>query len=179
LQPLTTEAEINPVVRHLFRQLYGMDLPQSIDLSETTLTAFYQELSGTITASEPGVTLNLIDRPRVEVIHDLAQRRLERHRRSARLSGKGVKTFLGVDYSYDRINFHPLGLALFQARVRPSPTRLRATVRAKSAPRSHLRQPEGGGLLLADDGEPRCQIHSHEGDEGSDANRFEWDFDLC
>jgi hypothetical protein len=36
--PMTSEAEINPVLRHQLRQLYGLELPETIDLAETPLT---------------------------------------------------------------------------------------------------------------------------------------------
>src|SRR6185503_15734712 len=45
LTPTTTEAEINPVLRHQLRQLYGLELPETIDLAETPLTTLHAELT--------------------------------------------------------------------------------------------------------------------------------------
>jgi len=102
LQPLGTEAEVNPVVRHLFAQLHGIALPETIDLSEVRLDVLYEDLAARIAASEPGVTLRKVDRPRIDLIHDLARRRLDRYRRSARLAGRGVEVCLSGAV-------HPLG----------------------------------------------------------------------
>jgi predicted DNA-binding WGR domain protein len=174
LQPLTSEAEINPVVRHLFKQLHGIDLPATIDLAETTLDAFYEDLAARIGASESGVTLRKVDRPRIELIHDQAQRRLDRFRRSARLSGRGIRSFLDLDYSYDAGNFHPLGLAIFRAKVRPGPTRLREIVQDKPAPRSYMTAPSPADSPVS---AKEKQFYSLR--EEADDNPYNWDFDLC
>ena len=174
LQPLTTEAELNPVVRHLFRQLYGLELPATIDLAETTLDQLYEDLAGRITASEPGITLNKVDRPRIDLIHAQAKRRLAHYQRSARLSGRGIRSFMDVDYSYNPVNFHPLGLAIFRAKVRPSPTNLREIVQQSPTPRSYAVAP-------AEDETPASaktkQFYALR--EQADDNPYNWEFDLC
>lgn len=171
VQPLSSEAEINPVVRHLFKQVYDLDLPATIDLAETTLDAFYDRLAAQITASDPGVTLNKIDRPRIDLIHDLARRRLDRYRRNARLAGAGVRSFMQVDYSYDPANFHPLGLALFRARIRPSATHLREIIQENPTPRNFMVEPE------APVAEKSRQFYALRAE--GDGNPYTWDFDLC
>jgi predicted DNA-binding WGR domain protein len=175
LQPLGTEAEVNPVVRHLFKQLHGIDLPASLDLSETTVDALFEDLAARIAASEPGVTLRKVDRPRIDLIHDLARRRLDRYRKSARLSGRGIRSFLDVDYSYDPANFHPLGLALFRARVRPRPTHLREILQERPAPRSWAAPPDADADVPASAREK--QFYALR--EATDDNPYHWDFDLC
>ncbi|WP_242342062.1 AAA domain-containing protein [Anaeromyxobacter terrae] len=174
LQPLGTEAEVNPVVRHLFRQLHGIELPASLDLAETSLDALFEDLAAKIAASEPGVTLRKVDRPRIDLIHDLAQRRLDRYRRSARLSGRSVRSFLDVDYSYDAANFHPLGLALFRARVKPRPTHLRAILEERPAPRSWAAPPAEEHAPVASREKRFYALR-----EATDDNPYHWDFDLC
>jgi len=174
LQPLSTEAEVNPVVRHLFSQLHGIDLPATIDLAETGLDALFADLTRGIAATEPGVTLRQVDRPRIDLIRDLAQRRLDRHRRTARLSGRGIRSFLDVDYSYDPANFHPLGLALFRARVRPEPTHLKEILQEQPAPRSWAAPPEAEPPPMAS---RERQFYSLR--EAADDNPYHWDFDLC
>ncbi len=174
LQPLGTEAEVNPVVRHLFAQLYGIALPETIDLSEGSLDALYEELAARIAVSEPGVTLRKIQRPRIDLIHDLARRRLDRYRRSARLAGRGIRSFLEVDYSYDPANFHPLGLALFRARVRARPTHLREILQERPAPRSWAAPPAPEEQAVA-----TREASFYALREASDDNPYHWDFDLC
>lgn len=173
LQPLGTEAEVNPVVRHLFRQLHGIELPASIDLAETTLDALFEDLTAKIGASEPGVTLRKVDRPRIDLIHDLARRRLDRYRRTTRLSGRSVRSFLDLDYSYDPANFHPLGLALFRARVKPRPTHLKTILEERPAPRSWA-APPGPDVPVATREKRFYALR-----EATDDNPYHWDFDLC
>ena len=173
LQPLTTEAQLNPVVRHLFKQLYDIELPATIDLSETTVEQLYEDLAGKIAASEPGITLSKVDRPRIELIHDLARRRLDRYRRTARVSGRGIRSFLDVDYSYDPANFHPLGLGIFRAKVRHSPTHLREIIQDRPLPRQYMVAPTDDVPVA----EKAKQFYAPR--EGADDNPYHWDFDLC
>jgi hypothetical protein len=173
LQPIGSEAEVNPVVRHLFAQLHGIQLPETIDLSETPLDRLYEDLAARIAASEPGVTLRKVDRPRIDLIHDQAQRRLDRYRRSARLAGRGIRSYLDLDYSYDPANFHPLGLALFRARVRPRATHLREIVQERPAPRSWAAPP------AAEVPGSARESSFYALRETTDDNPYNWDFDLC
>ena len=177
LKPLTSEAEVNPALRHHLHQLYGLNLPERIDLSATTLDAFHALLAEQIRASEPGVTLNKQDRPQIELIHERAQQRLEQFRRRQRLSQRGTRRFESFDYSYDRDRFRPLGVQLFHGRVKPArspfapaggnppaprqpyivePTVPAAAARTEKEQRTYtVREPQGGG------------------------NPYLWDFDLC
>ena len=83
LEAVSTEAEVNPVIRHQFKQLYDIDLPEVIDLAATNVNQFFDYLAQKIVASEPAVTLNKVDRPRIELIHDKARRKLDQYRRGA------------------------------------------------------------------------------------------------
>ena len=176
LQPLGTEAEVNPVVRHLFAQFHGMELPASIDLSETTVDAFHQELAARIAASEPGITLRKVDRPRVDVVHELAQRRVDRYLRT-QVAGRGTRTFLGVPYSYDPANFQPLGLAFFRTRVKTRALALREAVEEGLSPRSWAAPPPAPARAAAGEepGEKRVFALREAGDD----NPYHWDLDLC
>jgi hypothetical protein len=81
LDPTTSEAEVNPALRHHLKELYGLSLPEVVDLKETTLEEFYAALKAQVQASEPGVTLNLIDRPQIELICARARQRVDQYRR--------------------------------------------------------------------------------------------------
>ena len=136
LEAVSSEAEVNPVIRHQFKQLYDIDLPEVIDLAATNLDQFFEYLAQKIAASEPAVTLNKVDRPRIELIHDKARRKLDQYRRRARLAGRGIRSFQDLDYSYDQANYHPLGITLFSAKIRPPATHLRTVIEEKPRPRS-------------------------------------------
>lgn len=166
-----SEAEVNPVVRYLFRQLYGIDLPESVDLTSTTVDEFHEELSAKIGASDRGVTLQRIDRPRIDVIFDKARRRLEQYRRRMRVSGRGVKSFLDLDYSYDAANYHPLGLRLFNEVVRPATTHLRDVISTGPPRPRYAVEPAGGAVVEAQ----RSFYALREREQ----NPFVWEFDRC
>ena len=56
LDPTSSEAEVNPALRHHLKELYNLSLPEFVDLKETSLDQFYNALKAQIQASEPGVT---------------------------------------------------------------------------------------------------------------------------
>src|SRR6185369_459567 len=88
LDPTTSEAEVNPALRHHLKQLYNLDLPASIDLRETSLDQFHEMLRAQIQASEPGVTLNKVDRPQIELIHERARQRVEQYKRRLKVKAR-------------------------------------------------------------------------------------------
>lgn len=171
LEPLGTEAEINPVLRFYLKQLYAVDLPEFVDLAQSSLDELHAYLAGNVVASEPGITVEKIDKPRINLIHAKAQRRLEQYRRRVRLSGRGVRSFLDIDYSYDPHNYHPLGLRLFQTRIAPAEPRLRTIVDETPRPRTHIVP-----ATESPSDEKDRQLYSQVDEE---TNPFRWEFDLC
>ena len=172
LEVVESEAEINPVVRHQFKQLYDIDLPEHIDLTKSTIDDFFAYLAQCIESSDVSVTLKKVDRPRISLIHDQAKRRLDQYRRRARLAGRGIRRFLDLEYSYDPANYHPLGIKLFSARVRTPENKLRAILEEKPRPRSYMNTPEEAGESVKE----RSFFSIHEGGED---NPYTWTFDLC
>jgi len=167
LQTHGSEAEVNPALRHHLKQLYDIDLPATIDLRETTLTAFHQTLTRLIHATEPGVTLDLADKPRIQLIHQSAKQRLDQYRRRMARQGRKVSHGGRIDYSYDREDFRPLGLQMFQKLVIPSPLPLRDLAGAPPRPRTPFMvgaATERQMFTLADD---------------SQGNPYSWEVDLC
>src|SRR5262249_16082952 len=138
LEAETSDAEINPILRHYLKQLYEIDLPEQIDLSTPPLETLHHYLAAKILASEPAVTVAKICRPRIQLIQARAQRRLDQYRRRVRLSGRGIRSYLDLDYSYDPENYHPLGLRLFQTRIRPPETQLQFILTEKPRPRTFM-----------------------------------------
>jgi predicted DNA-binding WGR domain protein len=177
LDPTTSEAEVNPALRHHLKILYDLDLPESIDLRETTLDAFHEMLRTRIQASEPGVMLNKVDRPQIELIHERARQRLDQYKRRIKSARQPVRNVTPLDYSYDRENFRPLGLKLFQEKVRPAPAPLRNVAGAPPAPRLP-------NIVQTDDKPADSNVLETERQmfalrEGDGRNPYSWDFDLC
>jgi hypothetical protein len=184
LQPLSDDAEVNPVIRHQFRQLFGITLPERIDLNESSPEKLWRFLEDQIRCTEPGVTLELVDKPRIEILHDKARRRLEQYRRKARVAGRGVRRFLDLDYSYDPANYHPLGLKLFSARVKPVDVHLHDILNTKppvrSAPPDQNAKGGVAGNSIIDSPaviEKDRSFYNFKGRSGD--NPYHWEFDLC
>lgn len=177
LDPTSSEAEVNPALRHHLKELYNLNLPEFVDLKETSLEQVYEALKAQIQASEPGVTFNKIDRPQIELIHEKARQRVDQYRRRMKLQARKARVTKRADYSYDRENLKPLGLQLFLEKVRPTPMPLRDVAGAPPQPRlPHIVDPtapvEPGKVL-----ETERQMFALR--EGDNQNPYSWDFDLC
>lgn len=151
LKVVDDQAEVNPVIRHLFRQLYDIDLPAQVAADAAGITAFYESLRERIQQSDKSVELARIDRPRIELIHEQAKRRLAQFQRRARRSGRGVRQFRDLNYSYDRISYQPLGLQIFENYIVPAKTRLESIVTDQTPHKRHFTPDEGSGDQPAND----------------------------
>jgi predicted DNA-binding WGR domain protein len=177
LDPAASEAEVNPALRHHLKELYGLSLPEFVDLKETSLDQFCDALRTQIQASEPGVTLNKIDRPQIELIHEKARQRVDQYRQRMKLQARAARVARKPDYSYDRENLKPLGLQLFLEKVQPTPMPLREVAGAPPLPRlPHIvdaNAPVETEKVL----EIERQMFALR--EGDNQNPYSWDFDLC
>ena len=189
LEALSSDAEVNPVVRHQFRQLYNIALPETVDLSVGGLQSLFALLTARIQASEPAVEIACIDRPRIDLIHEKAQRRLDQYRRNARVSGRGVRSFLNLDYSYDPVNFHPLGIKLFAAKIRTPCSHLRELLEVKPRPRTFAvpdasappdsTAPGGDSPTTPEPADDEVERSFYQLRDSSEGNPYLWNFDLC
>lgn len=172
LEPQGTEVEINPALRHHLKQLYNLDLPEAIDLRETSLRDLHAKLSGMIQSTEPGVTLSLTDKPKIQLIHQRARQRLDQYRR--RMAQRGRKARVSrerVDYSYDREDFRPLGLQLFQKKILPAPLPLRELAGLPPMARIPFMVPPQAEEVV--DHKMFALVEEAEG------NPYAWEFDVC
>ena len=174
LETLSTDAEINPVLRYYLKQLYDIDLPEALDLTATTLAAFHEFLAAKVQLSEPAITVEKIDRPRIQLIRAKAQRRLDQYIQRTRLSGRGIRSFKDLDYSYDKDNFHPLGLRLFQTKIQHTPTNLQTVIQQTPRRRSYM---ISEGAAAPPEAEQERTLYSLN--EPDESNPYLWEFDLC
>jgi len=166
LQATDTEAEFNPALRHHLRQLHDIRLPETIDLSEVSIEQLHAELQAQIHTSEPGVELRLHTKPSIKLIHQKAVQRLQQFQR--RRGRDQRRASVGrPDFSYDREDYRPLGLALFEQQVKPSPLPLRGAVGGRSQ--------AGPVHMVAPTNEVENLTFSLPEDDG---HKFAWDFDL-
>ncbi len=178
LEPIGHLAEVNPALRYQLKQLYDLDLPEAIDLSETTLETFCDLLRKKIKASEPAVELKKIDQPQIDLVMEKARKRLDRFLQRRRISNRTAKSYENIDYSYSKNSFQPLGLQLFLKKIKPAILPLEHLVSDKPV----LRQPgitEAGSAETPLPKEAVKKRESYRLREGSSENPYVWDFDLC
>lgn len=179
LTAMESTAEVNPVIRHLFRQLYDIDLPEQVTPDQNGIKEFHEQLRQKIQASDSAVELSRIEKPRIELIHEKARRRLDQFRRRAALSGRGIRCFHDLDYSYDSINYHPLGARIFESLIKPAATHLEDIVTTNPAQRKFMTESQDDGHDSASDSgvvEAQQQFYSLQQDSD---NPWHWEFDLC
>lgn len=157
-----TVAQVNPALRHMLRQLYAMDLPEEIDLAKVRLEDVHADLMRQIHQSEPGVRLELQQRPQIQLIHRKAVQRVNQFNRRRQQGREKVST--KTDFSYARDDYRPLGLALFEKFVRPSPLPQRIAAGGSLRPRADHAVAQTEALSYAK--------------AGHDGHKFAWEFDL-
>ncbi|MCE4052889.1 WGR domain-containing protein [Pseudomonas sp. Au-Pse12] len=166
LQCDETEAEFNPVLRHQLRQLYDIQLPETVDLQNTSVEHIHAEIARQIKLTEPGVELRLQSKPQIELIHQKAVQHLH-HFQRRRARQRSVMPLVKPDFSYDREEYRPLGLQLFQQRVLPSELPLRLAIGAKPSLRTQHPQMVASSNENSTFAMPENQGH-----------RYAWDIDL-
>jgi predicted DNA-binding WGR domain protein/DNA polymerase III delta prime subunit len=84
LHLLDNVAEVNPVLANLLNDLYGIKLPDFVDLDEMSLTQFYTLLKEQIDESHQGIQLRYTDKPKIKLIYNIAAQTVNNHNRRQR-----------------------------------------------------------------------------------------------
>lgn len=185
LEATDADAEVNPVIRHRMQQLYAITLPETIPLKPGAIAGLAEQLRSAIAASDTSVELSIVERPQIELIRAKAQKRLQQYQRRARVSGRGVRHFGDLQYSYDPANYHPLGVRLFDAKIRQPATNLEAITRKQVPPRrSSMTEDRQDNAATPSVTETSPKIAEAERTfyrwkEGGSDNPYHWQFDLC
>ncbi|CAN5122518.1 WGR domain-containing protein [soil metagenome] len=159
------EAEINPVLRHQLRELFGFVLPESVDLTDpTAIDALRADIERQGRATQRGLSVALVDRPRIELIRSSAQTALTSYRRRRRGSGPVIGR-RHYPYSYTRPDWNPLGLQIYADRVRRQPLPISVELGDLPTPRSSVVEQELYSLGSQETSGP--------------TNPFAWEVDLC
>ncbi len=174
LQSSDTVAEVNPALRHHFRQLYGIALPESVDLDETDLRKLHADIARQIESSAPGVTLRFVEKPELAIIHQTARIRVDQYRRRQHATTRRDPFVESFPHSYRKNDLRPLGIQLFNAYVRKrSAPNLRSVVGAPPIPRTPTLEPVTTDSVFATERRGYSLV------DGSAQNPYVWDFDLC
>jgi predicted DNA-binding WGR domain protein len=167
MKVLDNAAEVNPVLANQLRELYGIKLPDFVDLDEMTLEQFYQLLRSQIDAANQGIRLQYIDKPRIKLIHSVAKQTVSNYKKRLRRSGSQLESYKNIAYSYQLDNYKPLGLEIFKQRVEPRATFLEFLVNEDI--RLTTQQ------LTGSNNKERELFEIAE----SESNPYSWDFDVC
>ncbi|HEX2805913.1 MAG TPA: AAA domain-containing protein, partial [Kineosporiaceae bacterium] len=173
LQAPGSIAAVNPALRRHLSQLYGLELPESVDLATRSVADVHADLARQIARTEPAVTLTLQERPRIELVH---QRALLRAQAFTRRAERGRLT-LGARsyaYSYRRRDYQPLGLQVFRDRVAYRPAPLGVAF-------GQLPETRQVGVAAAPEppGPAQSSAQTYLLDRGGQGNPYAWDVDLC
>lgn len=179
-------AEVNPTLRQHVRQLYGLELPEAVDVSGDGIETLHAELAARIAATEPAVRLTLQQRPRIELVRARALLRVDAHRRR---SGRELPRPVGgfgdrvYAYSYRRDDYAPLGLQLFWDRVAYRSPALSQTLGGGPDPTARYAAPAipPAARYTAPAVPPSgvFEAHTYSLDREGEANPYAWDLDLC
>ncbi|MET0788207.1 MAG: AAA domain-containing protein [Cellulomonas sp.] len=117
LQLTGTVAEVNPVLRHQLDELYGLRLPETVDLAdEGVVEQLRASIEQQARATQPAVVVGLVDKPRIELVRHRAQVALQAYRRR-RPSTSPAVGHRQYAYSYRRPGWAPLGVQIFRDRI--------------------------------------------------------------
>lgn len=172
LKLLDTKAEINPALAFMLDSLYGIKLPNFVDLAENTaLNSLHELIENQIMATEPGVNLNYSEKPKLRILHRTVRRRLDKfNKRRAHRQGY-VRSRGSLRYQYERKNYNPLGVQMFREYVAIPEAPNRSLFAKPKVQRFNMA--EAKAPLVT---EKTVQEYQTISDTGS---RFEWAFDLC
>jgi len=182
LEPAGSVAEVNPALKYQLKQLYNLDLPDSIDFATTSLEVFYEDLEKKIKASEPAVELKKIDKPEIDLAIQKAKKRLDKFLQ--RRSSRAKKKYLNIKYSYRKKTYEPLGLQLFIQKVQPTELPLEYLISEKPSLRSPGISENEKSEMKSEEKEKvkKEEIktrHTYNLRQGSAYNPYVWDFDQC
>jgi superfamily I DNA and/or RNA helicase/predicted DNA-binding WGR domain protein len=167
MKVLDNAAEVNPVLANQLRELYGIKLPDFVDLDEMNLEQFYNQLKSQIDAANQGIQLHYMDKPKIKLVHSVAKQTVTNYKRRLRKNGSHLESYKNIAYSYQTENYKPLGLEIFKQRIEPRATYLEFLVNEDIKIASQQ--------LTGNNVKERELFEMAE----SESNPYSWDFDVC
>ncbi len=173
------DATVNPILRHVFAGRFGIDLPAHVGTGPDEIAAFAQTLEAQVRKSAPAVQIELVDKPRIDLLRRKAQLRVDNYRRRRARNLASAGRWRRQDHSYELDDWRPLGQALYDRFVRTADLPLRDVAGAVPRPRPQALSaptdaaPPPPGLPSE---ERTADIYSIT---GADASADRWQVDLC
>jgi superfamily I DNA and/or RNA helicase/predicted DNA-binding WGR domain protein len=167
IKVLDNAAEVNPVLANQLRELYGIKLPDFVDLNDMSLEQFYRLLKAQIDAANQGIQLHYTDKPKIKLVHSVAKQTVSNYKKRLRRSGNKMESYKNISYSYQPEHYKPLGLEIFKQRIEPRATFLEFLVNEDIKIASQQ--------LTGNNVKERELFEMTE----SESNPYSWDFDVC
>jgi len=167
MKVLDNSAEVNPVLANQLRELYGIKLPDFVDLDEMTLEQFYSLLKAQIDAANQGIQLHYAEKPKIKLVHSVARQTVSNYKRRLRRNGNQLDSYKNISYSYQAEHYKPLGLEIFKQRIEPRASYLEFLVNDDIRPSAQQ--------LTGSNAKERELYEMAE----SESNPYSWDFDVC
>jgi len=166
LKVLDNAAEVNPVLAGQLKELYGIRLPDFVDLDEIDPAQFYQSVKAQIDEANQGIVLNYIGKPRIKLIHGEARQTVNNYRKRLRRQ-PGLNSYHHIPYSYKQEHYQPLGLEIFRQRIETGASFLEFLISDDRRIAPHQ---------LMDVGRAESELYRLTESEN---NPYSWDFDVC
>ena len=167
MKVLDNAAEVNPVLANQLRELYGIKLPDFVDLDDMSLEQFYHLLRMQIDDANQGIQLHYSDKPKIKLVHSVAKQTVTNYKKRLRRSGKQMDSYKNISYSYQTEHYKPLGLEIFKQRIEPRATYLEFLINEDIKISSQQ--------LTGNNTKERELFEMTE----SESNPYSWDFDVC
>ncbi|HVU55105.1 MAG TPA: AAA domain-containing protein [Puia sp.] len=183
IKTLDNAAEVNPVLASQLRELYGIRLPDFVDLDEISPEQFYEQVKTQIDEANQGIVLNYIGKPRIRLIHGEARQTVNNYRKRLRRQ-PGLSSYHHIPYSYKPEHYQPLGLEIFRSRIKTDPGLLEFLVNGGKAEKRSVagpdenRMPPQQLMETTTDAAPVRESELYKLAE-SENNPYSWDFDVC
>lgn len=159
----TSEAEINPVLKFYLKDLYDIDLPESIDLEKVSIEEFYETIQKIIESRSHGIELTYYNRPKIRLIQTIAKKKIASYNKRVRYRTTEFNVS-SYQYSYGKGEYKPLGAQIFKDRI--------------------LRRPSYLEYLINDDIKIESNAFSdykstYSINRDRETNPYRWEFDTC
>jgi superfamily I DNA and/or RNA helicase/predicted DNA-binding WGR domain protein len=160
-------ADVNPVLANQLRELYGIKLPDFVDLDEMKLEQFYAILKKQIDDANQGIQLHYSDKPKIKLVHSVAKQTLTNYRKRIKRNGSHLESYKDISYSYQQEQYKPLGLEIFRQRIQSRASNLEFLINEDITIASQQ--------LTGNNTKERELFEMIE----SESNPYSWDFDVC
>ncbi len=164
------DATVNPVLRHVFAKRFDIELPETV--ANDDIVAFVGQLERQVRLSAPAISIELIDKPRIDLLRRKARLRVDTYRRHRARSLATSGRWRRQEFSYEPDDWRPLGKGLYERFVRPAELPLRDLAGATPRPRPNT-------FNATDDDTPGSRSSETYTLGGDRPSVDRWQVDLC